>query len=62
LFKIPDADGDVRIFVSESAGEGVAALTITVGTSLICNRKELSGLHYNYNNIKEMSDNIEKGI
>jgi hypothetical protein len=39
LFKIPDADGDVRIFVSEAAGEGVAALTITVGTSLICNRK-----------------------
>jgi len=44
LFKIPGADGDVRIFVSEAAGEGVAALTITVGTSLICNRKEFSGL------------------
>jgi len=45
LFKDPHADGDVRIFVSESAGEGVAALTITVGTSLICKRKEFSGLH-----------------
>jgi hypothetical protein len=45
LFKIPDVDGDVRIFVSESAGEGVAALTMTVGTSLICNRKEYSGPH-----------------
>jgi hypothetical protein len=45
LFKIPDDDGDVRIFVSESAGEGVAPLTITVGTSLICNRKEFTCLH-----------------
>jgi len=47
LFKIPDADGVARIFVSESAGEGVAALTITVGTSLIYKRKEFSGLHQN---------------
>jgi hypothetical protein len=45
LFKTPDADGDVRIFVSESAGEGVAALTITVGTALICNRKGFNGLY-----------------
>lgn len=45
LFKIPLTDGDVRIFVSESAGEGVAALTTTVGTSFICKRKEFSGLH-----------------
>jgi hypothetical protein len=45
LFKIPDADGDVGIFASEAAGDGVAALTITVGTSLICNRKEFGGLH-----------------
>jgi hypothetical protein len=45
LFKTPDADGDVRIFVSEVAGEGVAALTITVGTSLICKRKELRGFN-----------------
>jgi hypothetical protein len=44
LFKIPGADGDVRISVSESAGEGVAALTITVGTSLLCNRKEFGSL------------------
>jgi hypothetical protein len=45
LFKISDADEDVRIFVSELAGEGVAALTITVGTSLICKRKEFCGFH-----------------
>jgi hypothetical protein len=45
LFKISDAEGDVRIFVSEVAGEGVAALTITVGTSLTCKRKEFCGFN-----------------
>jgi hypothetical protein len=43
LFKTPGADGDVRIFVSELAGESVDALIITFGTSLICKRNQFRG-------------------
>jgi hypothetical protein len=34
-------------------------LTITVGTSLICKRKELRGFNWNYKSITEINDNIE---
>jgi hypothetical protein len=62
LFKIPDAAGDVRVFVSESAGEGVASLITTFGTSLICKRKEFRGFHQNCKIIKKMADNVEMTI